>query len=245
MKETSVDGAAQFRTVAEQSFALLYRSHLDQLGDLAPIAVENDISVEAFAEGHIRFYGFEKIVYDNKKERLQQLMSCYSALYHSDFGLAFMVKSDGSTFDIAVGVRTLHSASIPVSPGFSTHVATSGQTLKRAFDGNFSGTQLDLEDAEDVHHRLSEGFSTKNAKAVAAIIGNPSVKTKEGQDFVQSLDRVLDGLRGRKFTLLVLADPVPVPQILSAKSGFEDFATAISVSAEQSWLQSVHNPWRL
>ncbi len=112
------------------------------------------------------------------------------------------VHSDGARTSIHLGVRSLANGKVAESIG---HLRT---VLESSLPG--LGFQDPKEIAVDPEERAEKVVlnSIHRAKHAAVITGVPSEEGCEGVP-LQALDRLVEGLLGRKYTLLVIADPVP------------------------------------
>ena len=220
-----------FATPTEQLEAILDRQILGALGsgevlapfdDRAPSQVPEDI--ETYLANHVRLLRIERIVYERKQEKIEELLNVFSSMYATGCSLVFGALGDGETITLLLGVQRRDEALSGVTLG--------KKALRANLDGHLTGTR-----AADVDYHearaLLEGEAWKRAQAIASLTGIPSLKTGRGQEFVQGLDRYLDAMRRKRFGLLVLADPVDQARVATTRTGIADLHTALSGLAEE------------
>lgn len=79
---------------------------------------------------------------------------------------------------------------------------------------------------------LDEVFYRDNRKAVAAVTGIPSMKSKEGKFVAQGIEKLIDGIvprsKDESYTLLLLATPLSPQQVAQQRNGYEQLASQLS-----------------
>lgn len=111
------------------------------------------------------------------------------------------------------------------------------KVLRASLDGHFPGTQYVPE--EDLAALLT-GRTWDEYGAVAALTGIPSNRSEGVGRIVNGIDRFLNAMRGRRYTLMLLADPLPDGILGQATAGYAQLATALSPLAERRFNLS-HN----
>ena len=117
------------------------------------------------------------------------------------------------------------------------YLNTVREILRSGISGNLPGTELrELKSRRDIEDKLEEcfddGFNSQCVTAISCVAGvgdDPSTGTGEG------LERLLEAIGGKNFTLMVLADPVSQGQITRIRRGYEELSSQLS-SLEQSTL---------
>ncbi|NTW21084.1 MAG: ATP-binding protein, partial [Nostocales cyanobacterium W4_Combined_metabat2_030] len=130
------------------------------------------------------------------QQPLTALQTALSACHApGQYSLIFIVTSDGVQNRIYFGVRG-HS---------STHNSYQFvENLGNFLQGNWPGTRL-----RRCNHQDSPLVtSLHNMDYAVALTGVPSLKPGDGQGYPQTLDRLMRGMRGKKFAYLVIAEPV-------------------------------------
>ena len=228
---------SKFVTPTEQLEAILDRQVLASatFGDVLEPFEERALTqlpddIETYLANHVRLLRVERIVYERKQEKIEELLNVFSSMYTTGCSLVFGAFGNGTTITLILGVQRRDEALSGVTLG--------KKALKANLDGHLTGTRakgLDYEDAR----KLLEREPWNSAQAIASLTGIPSLKTEQGQEFVQGLDRYLDAMRRKRFGLLVLADPVDQARVAATRTGIADLHTALSgVAEEQLSLQT-------
>ena len=120
------------------------------------------------------------------------LSACHAP---GQYSLIFIVTSDGVQNRIYFGVR----GHTPTQNSYQ-FVENLGNFLQ----GNWPGTRLKRSDSPTSFHNLEYAI---------ALTGIPSLKPGDGQGYPQTLDRLMRGMRGKKFAYAVIADPISRPEV--------------------------------
>ena len=149
-------------------------------------------------------------VTDNMSEYFTAIQTSLAACHDPRYALLFMISSDGLRNRIYIGVVAREPGTQPRI--FADHL---GQFLC----SNWPGTRVKLvEDYQQIAERVHVPLSTY--RHVRAFTGIPSSKTADkAQNYPQSLDRFMRGLRGKPYLYMVIAEPLPeraVGEIISS-----------------------------
>lgn len=125
------------------------------------------------------------------QQPLTALQTALSACHApGQYSLIFIVTSDGTQNRVYFGVRG-HN---PTNNSYQ-FVENLGNFLQ----GNWPGTRLKRSDPPISFHDLEYAI---------ALTGIPSLKPGDIQGYPQTLDRLMRGMRGKKFAYAVIADPI-------------------------------------
>ncbi len=190
----------------------------------------NQVSIAAHKGGDLRAETrFLQIYEIAHNENLRQSLHLYnmqnviSSLRDGSHSLAYAVCSDGQQLNLLLGVRDY---------GAATQFQTKDyvDVLYRALRSNYPGIVL----AEKTSATESEALSApyrivpyqdyqsrliqpiKSNQYLASITGIPSLRDPNapGEFFSQSIDRLVDALRGETYVLLILAEPIPDARLI-------------------------------
>lgn len=206
----------------EALLPVLARGYLDGLQDRGVVAAA-EASLAEYLGRHARLLRVERLVYERREEKLTELLNVYSSLDGLGVSVVLLVVSDGSEVILCLGV---------VSPDASRgRVHLGRQVLSAAMRGNFPGSEIRALSNSEAEQLLRRDVLGSPA-AVAAITGLPSRKD-EAHAFVQGLDRYLDAMRGRKFAVLAIAEPVAPGTIAESRRSYCDLHTYLGLLATQ------------
>lgn len=174
---------------------------------------------------NINLAKLERIVYDKDENVLDKLTNVYNAtaLYESAT-LAMILKSDENGIDIYLGTIAKRTDDI-YAPGKQI------KALIENFEANFPGSKLEKIDSREERKGIVQGiFSSRKNLCVATVTGIASLKDEENTDnikYVQGLEKLTDSLKGKKCTVLIIADPVENVTRNMIRAGYEEIYTSL------------------
>ena len=110
----------------------------------------------------------------------------------------------------------------------------SGKVLKNAFVGNFPGTELKMVNnvTEKGKGIIGKADIIKNtlkaAKYVTAVSSIPAIRNSnesKNAEFVQGLEKLIETMRGKEYTAIIIADPMSNDKIEEMCAEYEDTVT--------------------
>lgn len=197
----------------------LNRSYLDNFS-AAPIVPANrfikDISKLCIIE-------ISKLVYDENEKFTDKLMSVYSALHGLNSAIALLICSDGEKIKFYMGVRSDANTSI------------AGDVLESTLKGNFPGIVFNSMDYKQIEAFMNS-IRENNIKSMASVSMVPSARKTDFEidDFVQGIEKFIDTMNGKKFTLISLATPLDKNTTEKRKHGYEELCSSLTPYAKLS-----------
>lgn len=167
----------------------------------------------------------EKLVYNADENNLEKLMNVYNAVGLCGGSVINIIISDGKTVEYYIGTR---SADV-------NGVATCQDTLVSAIGGNFPGSTISLKKKSDMQTCMTRIFGEDDNKSITVVSGIPGYRNeenKENEKFVQGIERVIDSMSGKPFSLVTISVPLNATQITQIKDGYESLYTQISPFAQ-------------
>lgn len=172
---------------------------------------------EAQIQDVARLFKVTRLIYDKEENNQEKLLNVYNALYACGASLVLLLKSDGTKVDFYLGTKASSRKMVPMYQ----------EILEKSVNGNFCGTEMQLQRDRAMTTLLDEVLLDKekncqrNVAAVTSMAGFRDGHTMKPGDFVQGLEKLADAMRGEKYTLVIVADPV-VPEALNERrSGYE------------------------
>lgn len=196
----------------------LNRTYLDSFS-AAPIIPP---SQEVMDTSKMRTIEISKIVYDENEKFTDKLMSVYSALYSLGSSVSLIIKSDGNTVRFFFGVRS------------QQNTAVAGDILESTLKGNFPGILFKSMDVSQTEQLLVDIKKT-NIKSLASVSIVPSQRDADETDaeaFVQGIEKFIDTMSGKVYTIVCLATPLSSLTIQKRKHGYEEMASALTPYAK-------------
>lgn len=228
---------------------VLLKKYLLQLGNSACIEPLDSIKKIKVGE-NVSLYEICSIVYDTEENTQEKLTTVYSSLLPTmQSSVLLLLKGEKDWARLYLGVT--NHAGYPTEEGTyecfdKGLLVDSAKTVRGAFEGNFPGSILITVPSKDVIDKVDTRKSKASkktlitnamlsAKFVASVSSIPAMRTEDGIDhesFVQGLEKLIDTLRGREYTMLVLADPIGVEKINSICANYEDIYGQLSPFAQ-------------
>ncbi|MDX1718692.1 MAG: ATP-binding protein [Salegentibacter mishustinae] len=172
--------------------------------------------------GKIRFFKLEKFVYEKDVKITNKLKSVFSTLHSVNSSAVFKIVSDGTECCLYIGVKS------------GDRVNEKSKVLKGALEGNFPGTNfsnnnrsITNEDVLSLNNKIFE-----DCKEVTAVVGTPSLKDKEEDQFIQGIENLILGMNGKPFSALFIADPVLTSQVELTLDVYEQIYSILSSEKE-------------
>lgn len=198
----------------------LNRTYLDQFSS-APIIAANRAVMDV---SKLRIIEISKLVFDASERFTDKLMSVYSAIYNLDSSVALIISSDGNKVRFYIGTRS------------DRNTAIAGDILEATLKGNFPGIVYKSLDAGNTSQFVAE-IKNNGVKSMAAVSVVPSIRENsdgEMEEFVQGIEKFIDTMSGRTYTMVCLATPVNPATMQKRKHGFEELCSSLSPHAKLS-----------
>lgn len=220
-------GKSQQRVNSEQQLAqgfnvadvYLNRTYLDNFS-AAPIIPASRSIMDI---SRLRLIEISKLVFDENEKFTDKMMSVYSALHSLNSSVALIIDSDGNEAKFYIGIRS------------DTNTSIAGDVLESTLKGNFPGIVFNSMDVDQTH-KLMGAIRENGIKSLAAVSMVPSVRKKdfEMEEFVQGIEKFIDTMSGKNYTLVCLATPLDPLTTQKRKHGYEELCSALSPHAKLS-----------
>ncbi len=166
----------------------------------------------------IRLLKLGKFVYERDENIIEKLSSVYSALHGGKSSVFLLIKSNGVECEFFIGVRNKNNATQSVN------------ILKSSLEGNFPGTKLEEDfSTNEIQSIMNDILEEKSTVELTSVLGIPSLKTEKNQNFLQGVENLINGMQGKEFTTLIIADPIDNKQLSISKSIYEKVYTELSI----------------
>lgn len=199
----------------------LQKKYLENEISILPI---NDIQISEDLITQTRFFELEKFVYEKDIKISYKLKSVFSALHSVNSSVIFKIVSNGTQCTIYVGVK-------------SKAVTNASKVLTGALKGNFPGTTfvenkgtegaLKNNEVTDLQNKIFN-----NCKEITAVVGTPSLKDKEEDQFIQGIENLILGMNGKSFSAIFIADPVTSNEVETTLDAYEKIYSVLSSEKE-------------
>jgi hypothetical protein len=176
-----------------------------------------------------RFFALEEIGYGlDIAQDLDQLnmQNVIASLQDGSHSLIFLANGDGKATRLYVGVcRFATDVSALPTEEYVT-------ALRNALQANFPGLRTgDILRAEGFTDRVYAPLTEHSL--TSAFTGIPSLKHDPAGQFVQGLERLIDGLRGERYSFMMIAEPIARPMLDEAIDRCRKLGSEIHLQASQ------------
>ena len=212
----------------ENAVSVVERSYLQQLDALSVVSPGSEtLDIDAAKCG--RFYRLTHLVYNKDEHFLDKLVTVVNVASSLGSTLVTLVHSDGQEISYCFGVLSKnHRTDSRQDRAFRL---AAEQAFSGALEGNFAGSKLRELSPDEVKEIQTDLLDVQKLKAVSAVSGIVSLRGRgdsEARRYVQGMENLTDALRGKTYTLLMLADPVSAAELQEIKRGYETIYTQLS-----------------
>jgi len=221
MDQLDVRQEEQLQRAYERADHIVTKKYLPELTSCEAIPMDEQARELPIGDT-VRLFKLNKLVYDRKEYMLDKLSSVYNALAGNGGSLVVVIASDGTNTDFYVGAKT------DAEPG---SLSACHNTLMKAFQGNFPGsglTRLRNRETEQLMDGIFASPFESSLNPVAAVSGVASLRSEDKERFVQGIEKLVDAMRGEKFAVMYVADPIPHRRLEEIRRGYEDLYSQLS-----------------
>ena len=172
-----------------------------------------------YSYNSMRLFRIGKLVYDADEDLTNKLISVYGALNSIGSTVMLILRSSKDGVELYLGAYCIGEAS------------TAGGILEAGITGNFSGSELKSLLGSDINELFS-GFISDPHSCVSTVTLIPSFRDNERENSVQGIEKLMDGMAGRDFLVILLAEPLDQRDIEFQKRGLEELYSTLSPMAE-------------
>lgn len=204
----------------------LQKKHLES----DALSILENSNIESFTKNditeNIRFFELEKFVYEKDIKISYKLKSVFSALHSVKSSVIMKIVSNGKECRILIGVKSIDK------------ISEKANVLEGALQGNFPGTSFKARRKDvctlnsDEILKINNSVFIDSCKEITAVVGIPSLKDKEEEQFIQGIENLILGMNGKPFTALFIADPIASQQVELTIDTYEQIASVLSKDKE-------------
>lgn len=179
-------------------------------------------------------FPIKRIVFDKEENNVQKLSSVYSSLSNIDATIVMIIRGyeNGET-ELYLGV--CDQANSRVNGAYPKTKA-----FQNSFVGNFTGCRsaenriLSNEDTRvTIHSAFCSDFnSVASISCIGSIRGQN--KYEKNSEFFQGMEKVIEAMNGKEYSILVMAKPVLSNEIQLIRTELEDLFTRLSIFSKMN-----------
>lgn len=181
----------------------LERRHLDipEISEILMTDFEGSsgISTLNHLKDNVRLFKIEELSFDNEdKLHLPSVESAITSMRGRGYSLIFLVHGETTKTTIYLGLSRFNAKPQGINEALDSYAAV--------WKANFPGSEMITLTTEEIN-KIAYDF--KGCSNVGVLTGIPSLKRKEDSNlFVQGLERLIRGMRGKNYCWLSIADPI-------------------------------------
>lgn len=195
---------------------IITKNYLRILSELSIVEPSNDL-IENDIVKNSRFIKLNKLVYNNDEDSRNKLTSVLSSVYLSRGTISVIIKSDGERIDYYLGI---------VNKNKDADVTLQLDVLEGTFSSNFQGSFTKNQSNDDIRRLVEDIFFDEDEKPIiTSISGVAALRLNEGEkdeNFIQGLEKVVDSVKGKIYTLVLIADPIESKEIQNLRISYEN-----------------------
>lgn len=213
--------------------SILSKNYLANLSDceiLDNYGTEHINSLIEKLNSSVRFFDITQIVLNRKENMRDKLATVFNAVGNAGASLLMQIKSTNNNAKIRIGIKS--------SNGNIQKTKNAKDILENSLLSNFPGIKLsehyketdetNKEVTKNVLKRVLQDFSAnKTIAAVTDIAGLRSEEESKDKQFVQGIEKLIDAMRGKEYTCLLIADPVSLSDLNENRRALENIYTQL------------------
>ncbi len=168
---------------------------------------------------NVRLFDITSLSFANSDDVSSKLECIYNSVADFDATPIFILKSDGYKVNVYLGVSCNNTDTLRMY----------SDTFMGSFFGGFSGSEISMLNTDTSADLLNYIFDEESK--ISAVSAVPTV---EKRAIDQGIERLVDGMRGTPFTMVLVSQAVPKENILAIRQSLESIYTQISPFERQS-----------
>ena len=235
-KSGANDANAIFSAI-EMAKNAIYQESLANLGDYSPAKMDERLLAETPGRCLLVFR-LNQFTHKRGEDMRQKLSTVYHAAMAQGCSLFVMVEvpSEDAPAEFYLGVRA------PDTLGKETQARALGvsfSAVKEGIDSHFPGSETEIISASQKLPQLLDSiFDAENAdkdeeqvhyiSSVSCVASLRDKNKTEQKDFVQGLEKLVDAMRGKTYTAVLIAEPVTEEEQREIRAGYENLYSVLS-----------------
>ncbi len=210
--------------------------HLQTTDSNMQIRETEDISFPVNGElksNEMCFYRVSQLVFDEEYPHREAFENVLSSVDNKSFNFVYVLTGTKQGIELCIGVVRNQNEYVPVL-GKRLSAADQGKIIANVFKGNFSGSNLERLNKQQLDELTGEGI--RKYENAGVILGIPAVNEKdtgEKYDF-QGIDRLINSMLGLEWRLAIVCEPVPRQEILAFRKNIYELYNRLSVCAKRT-----------
>ena len=177
---------------------------------------------------HGKLYQLSKLVFNKDESFLDKLTTIINVVSSIECKLVTIIKSNGIDVEYYIGI--ISNKFRQDRDADKNRRVADVFAFKGALSGNLVGSDLRELSCEEAQQVTDNVFGKQN-QSYASVSGIVALRDKEEksiESYVQGIENLVDSLKGQKYTIITIADPISSSEIQVIKQGYEMLHTQLS-----------------
>lgn len=221
---------------------IVLKKYIDRLSDAPCIEMSEDLKTIEIGQ-NVSLYRITKIIYDKNENIQDKLTTVYSTIFSlSNYGLSMLVNGKRDSVELYIGVisrnmiaQISENNTVSKLSTIEKDLINCGKVLRNAFLGNFPGTELKPVNPVTTKTTLGKKDiiinSFKDAKYVSSVSSIPAIRNSnesKNQEFIQGLEKLIETLKGKDYSVLIIADAMSNEKVEKMCAEYEDIYSQLA-----------------
>lgn len=217
----------------DNASAIITKEYLDRLESYELVVPsEEDIDINIVECG--KFYKLTRLVLDREENFLNKLTTIVNVASSINCSVVTMISSDMHKIDYYIGIVSKNARGdkkINVK-----RRSANAATFQGALLGNLIGSELEEVSSNQINS-FKDKILSNNKNCYSAISGIVALRDKDNKSiegYVQGIENLVDSLKGQRYTIVMISDPIQTSKVRVIKQGYEIIHTQLSTFARSS-----------
>ena len=188
--------------------------YLSNLTDYDVLPLDKNIADKNISS-YTRFYKLNKLVFEKRENNQNKLASVYQAIHSLNTSVITIIESDEVNVNFYIGIKSLLD-----------NVTVSKNVLEKSFTGNFLGSDISNIKNSEIDKLIADIEIGKGNKTISSCSVVSAMKKNKSQDedksFIQGIEKIIESMKGEKYKIIIISDPVDSYSLSSIKRGYEN-----------------------
>lgn len=210
---------------------IITKSYLNKLDTFDIVPADEEVKDIDIAK-HGKFYKLTKLVVSKEENFLKKLTTIVNVASSIDCSLATIIKSNGAEIEYYLGIIS-KEARLNQENDIKRRKADA-EAFSGAINGNLIGSEISEISENEILKFKSQITSDKKYSSVSGIVALRDEEDKTVESYVQGIENLVDSLKGQKYTIVMIADPVGTSELETIKQGYKMLHTQLATFAKSS-----------
>lgn len=167
-----------------------------------------------------------RIVYDKDEDKQSKFNNLFSSMHSAQSSVILVLKAELAHTDIYIATQKIDESTSAASQDAMN-------TLVAAMAGNFPGIDISSNLVSSQIENLLSSIRSSDINAIASLVGVPSHKQENSEFFIQGLEKLVEGMRGKSYTAVIKASPVSRAVLEQQEISYQQIYTLLSMFEQQ------------